>query len=275
MLAPGVLDRLDGRLGERLREVDALDLGAAGLRQRCDLDVDDVLHGPSSQRRFGCDDPTVKPRTATPPAVARTPRFDSLRRCCPRNARCSISRATSVILNAASWSPLPLATQEAGRAARGPQGPALAARPGISRATPVRARAQRRGAPDQRRSRGRGADLVGRLRRRDGGEDPGRAGGLARAGAAGRPLVAGAGVDGARRRAAASRSRLCRSPATAIGRQALLTAIERAGRGADRGGVDLLGALVRRRARRPRPRRARRCAREARRCLSTPRTAWA
>ena len=40
----------------------------------------------------------------------------ALTECCHRNAPCSIFRARFAILNAASWSPLPLASQEAGRA---------------------------------------------------------------------------------------------------------------------------------------------------------------
>ena len=42
---PGIPDRGDLVGAERLRQIDAFDLGTAGDRQRRDLDVDGVLHG--------------------------------------------------------------------------------------------------------------------------------------------------------------------------------------------------------------------------------------
>ena len=101
-------------------------------------------------------------------------------------------------LNAAAWSPLPLASQEAGRAAVGAQGPAVEAARDFQSAA-VRARPQGRRGADRRRSRRRRADLVGRLRRvdrRQGPVDPARQPGD-RAGE--RPHLAGAGMDGPRR----------------------------------------------------------------------------
>ena len=80
-------------------------------------------------------------------------------------------------LNAASYSPLPLATMEAGARGGRAQGPAVADRSRVRRRA-IRARPQGRGGADRRRAAGRRAHLVGRLRRRDRGQDPGRAGRL-------------------------------------------------------------------------------------------------
>ena len=45
MLAPRLFDRAHRRLGQLLGQIDALDRGAAGGRQRRDLYVDDIVHG--------------------------------------------------------------------------------------------------------------------------------------------------------------------------------------------------------------------------------------
>ena len=101
-------------------------------------------------------------------------------------------------LNAAAWSPLPLASQEAGRAAVGAQGPAVEAGDDFQSAA-VRARPQGGRGADRRRSRRRRPDLLGRLRRVDRGQGPGDPARQPGAGAGGRSHLAGAGMDRPRR----------------------------------------------------------------------------
>ena len=72
-------------------------------------------------------------------------------------------------LNSASYSPLPLRTQEAGRAAVGRKGGPWTLDPAFANRT-ARARPQRRGPADQCRSRRRRADSLDQLRGRDGGK---------------------------------------------------------------------------------------------------------
>ena len=150
--------------------------------------------------------------------------------------------------NAATYSPLPHRGAGGGPRRRRAQGPAVETA-GRFPAAAVRARAQGGGRADRRRFRRRLADPLGRLRRldrRQGADDPAR---QPRAGAAGRPHLAGAGMDEPRR----SR-RLHGRDGEAAGRRRL----DVGGDGRDRArrrraagaGLDLLGPLVgRRRAR--------------------------
>ena len=101
-------------------------------------------------------------------------------------------------LNAAGWSPLPRATQEAAREAVARKGQPWKLARGLFRQA-ARARAHGCRCTDRRGCVRCRAGVVGRLRRRDcrqGAEDRARG---ARAGAGERPHLAGAGVDFARR----------------------------------------------------------------------------
>ena len=173
-------------------------------------------------------------------------------------------------LNAAAWSPLPLAVQEAGRIGVGAQGPAVEARRGFH-VEAVRACAQGGGGADRRRSRRHRADPVRRLRRVDRRQGDEPAARQPRAGAAGRPHLAGARVDEPRRA-----GRLHGRAGEAAGRWRLDVGGaggDRAqGRGAALAGLDLLGALVGRRRSRPVAHRRRASDRRARPSWSMRRT---
>ena len=164
-------------------------------------------------------------------------------------------------LNSASYSPLPLKTQEAARAAVGRKGQALDARCRFCR-PPARPCAPRRRSPHQRRYRRRRADTLDQLRRGDGGKAPDNSARRSRAGAGKRSLLAGAGMADARGRAG-----FCRRDDPPARRWRLdfggACRHRTAGRGAGCARIDLVGALVRRRPDRPRQGRRPRCAGKA------------
>ena len=131
-------------------------------------------------------------------------------------------------LNAASYSPLPIRTLEAGARRGGAQGNALDA-PGFLCQRAERTRADRCCPADQCRTFRYRADPLDQLRRRDGGKASDDTPRHARDRAGKRSLLPGAGMARAGGGARVSRSRRFDSPDDGDWTSAVLAAIERSG----------------------------------------------